>query len=98
MIFKMQSCGGCKTCAIACSFKHTGEFNPAVSSIKILEKEDGLGFYVCLVDQTGTEDFVCDGCIEMDEPTCVQFCEKSDDLKNILNEYVNETRLKKECK
>jgi len=36
MIFEMASCGGCRTCEMACSFKHAGEFVPAISSIKIL--------------------------------------------------------------
>jgi Fe-S-cluster-containing dehydrogenase component len=88
VIFEMPSCGGCQTCAIACSFKHTGKFNPSVSSIKILEKEDGLGFYVRLIDTAGPHGFVCDGCVDLKEPMCVQFCEKSEDLKKILQNFL----------
>jgi Fe-S-cluster-containing hydrogenase component 2 len=87
MIFEMASCGGCKTCEIACSFKHTGEFKPTVSSIKILDKEDGLGFCVCLIDGGTEKDNVCDGCKDLDEPICLQYCEKSEDLKEILEKF-----------
>lgn len=87
--FEMPSCGGCRTCEIACSFKHTGEFNPSVSSIKIIEKEDGLGFCVCLTDKSGERRQICDGCIDIDEPMCLQYCEKKEDLIIILQEFTD---------
>jgi Fe-S-cluster-containing hydrogenase component 2 len=93
LIFEMPSCGGCQTCAIACSFKHTGEFNASVSSIKILEKEDGLGFCVHLIDMAGPNEFVCDGCADLNEPMCLQFCEKSEDLKRILQNFFKKKKL-----
>ena len=68
MIFDMASCGGCRTCEMACSFKHTGEFIPAISSIKILDKEDELGFLVSLVEEGDGQSMGCDGCTEIDEP------------------------------
>ena len=92
MIFEMPSCGGCKTCEMACSYKHSGEFKPDVSSIQILEKEDELGYSVLIVEKDMDEGKACDNCIEQDIPLCVRFCEKSDDLKGILEEYRKKAR------
>lgn len=89
MIFKMPSCGGCRTCEIACSFKHTGEFVPSISSIRILDREDELGFDVRLIEKNKEKAKACDGCLGISEPLCLQYCEKYDDLKNILEEFLN---------
>jgi Fe-S-cluster-containing hydrogenase component 2 len=94
VVFKMSGCGGCRTCEIACSFKHTGEFIPAASSIKILDREDGLGFDVCLIDESGEKSNACDGCLELDEPMCLQYCEKREDLKKILQEFLEKSEPK----
>ena len=61
MIVSMASCGGFRTCEAACSFRHTGEFAPSRSSIKILEKKDCPGFEAMLVDDARAQNFVCDG-------------------------------------
>ena len=73
---------------MACSFKHTGEFKPTVSSIKILDKEDGLGFCVCLIESSTEKGIACDGCVDLDEPLCLHYCEKSEDLKEILQAFL----------
>jgi Fe-S-cluster-containing hydrogenase component 2 len=87
MIFEMPSCGGCKTCEMACSYKHSGEFKPEISSIKILEKENELGYSVLIVETDADEKRACDNCNEQVIPLCVQFCEKSEDLIEILELY-----------
>ena len=94
MIFEMDSCGGCRTCEIACSFKHTGEFIPAISSIKILDKEDELGFCVSLIEESSGRSRACDGCEELDEPMCLQYCIKDKDLKKILQEFMEKSKSK----
>jgi len=80
----MPSCGGCRTCEMACSFHHTGEYNPSVSSIKILEKDSGAGFLVLLLEDKGTDGFACDRCQGLDTPLCLQVCREEDDLARIL--------------
>lgn len=95
MIFDMVSCGGCRTCEIACSYKHTGEFKPAISSIKILSKEDELGYHVLLSEEGGPQSMACDGCPEHEMPLCVLFCEKGEDLKEILKEFVKKLESEK---
>lgn len=51
MKFDMPTCGACRTCEMGCSFKHEQEFNPSISSIKILDKEDGPGYTVWIVEE-----------------------------------------------
>ncbi len=87
MIFDMSSCGGCRTCEMACSFKHKEEFIPSVSSIKIIDKKQGAGFLVLLLEETGKEGIACDGCKELPVPMCMQYCRKDEDLKEILEKF-----------
>jgi Fe-S-cluster-containing dehydrogenase component len=90
MIFDMPSCGGCRTCEIACSFKQREEFIPTISSIKILEKEDGPGYLVFIAEEEGGPEITCDGCKELGVPMCMQYCPKSKDLEKILEEFMRE--------
>lgn len=90
MKFDMPSCGGCRTCEIACSFHHTGEFVPAVSSLKILEKGEGPGYLVMLKPEGDAEGYACDGCEGLDVPLCVEYCKEVDDLYKILREFAAE--------
>jgi Fe-S-cluster-containing hydrogenase component 2 len=84
MIFDMPSCGGCRTCELACSFHHTGEFIPSVSSLKVLDKEDGPGYRVLLISEDVGESIACDGCKKLDVPLCIEYCKEMDDLGKIL--------------
>lgn len=88
MIFEMPSCGACRTCEMACSFHHTLEFNPACSSLKILEKPGGDGFLVDLLEESGDGRQACDGCLGLDIPLCMQYCCQIDDLKNIIDIFL----------
>lgn len=86
MIFDMPTCGGCRTCEIACSYHHTGEFVPKVSSIKILNKEDGAGYRVLFIEEGDERGKACDGCADLDVPYCVQVCKEEEELKKMLRE------------
>jgi Fe-S-cluster-containing hydrogenase component 2 len=97
MKFDMTSCGGCRTCELACSFHHTGEFVPAVSSLKIVEKEKGPGYIVVLKEEGDEEGFACDGCDGLDIPLCVEYCREVDDLYKILREFDKEKSKEKEA-
>ena len=91
MIVKMSTCGGCRTCEMACSFHHIGEFNPAVSSIKIIEKEDESYFFVELLEKADDTIMACDGCRGLEVPLCMQYCCESDALAQILEQYTKKT-------
>jgi len=87
--FDMDLCGGCQTCEIACSFKHTGQFNHLVSSIEIIELKNKPGYGVCIYLKNSGERIKCDGCIDVDgDPLCVQYCHKPEDLKKMIDEVV----------
>ena len=88
--FDMPTCGGCRTCEMACSFHHTREFNPAVSSIKIVNLDGPTPFGVWLVREGEAAEVAsraCDFCRGLPEPLCLQFCRKRDELKAILEEF-----------
>ena len=84
IIFEMPECGGCRTCGLNCSFHHSQTFTPSLSSIKILGKEEGPGYRVSLVAEKNGMQMACDGCKDLDVPLCVEYCQESDDLMEIL--------------
>jgi carbon-monoxide dehydrogenase iron sulfur subunit len=61
-------CTGCRSCEIACSFHHTGEFIPSTSSINILLDRSTGEVEIQILD-------TCDGCLnESSPPLCIEFC------------------------
>lgn len=95
MIFELKDCGGCRTCAMACSYKFTGEFNYNNSAIQILEREDLNGFDVELVDDPDAP-YRCDGCVELDTPLCVQFCHFNEELTGFIQEILESEKYRTE--
>ena len=88
MLFDMPDCGGCRTCELACGFKHTGAFSHSASSLRVLDKEDRRGYTVELLEQSEGQRFACDGCQELDEPLCVQHCREAESLADMVREFV----------
>ncbi len=86
MKFDMRSCGGCRTCEIACSFHHGEEFNPAISSIRILDKVNEPGFIVVLVEENDGGSRACDFCRNEEVPLCVQYCKEKEELTKMIGE------------
>lgn len=87
MKFAMASCGGCRTCEMACSFHHTGKFIPALSSLKIIENEDDPGFSLVILERSDGQSIACDGCQDLEVPLCVQYCRESEDLDEMVKEF-----------
>lgn len=95
MDYTMAECAGCLTCEIACSYKHNKEFNHLISSIEIVELENEQGYKVRLIEDSSTGRIPCDGCLGLDdEPMCVSYCPKRQELKAILDQFITE-RIKK---
>jgi Fe-S-cluster-containing hydrogenase component 2 len=86
MIFDMPTCGGCRTCEIACSYHHLRAFAPSVSSIKILNKVDGIGYSVLFLEEDGESGRTCDGCSGLEIPYCVEVCKDAEELKKMLEQ------------
>ena len=87
MIFETEKCGGCRSCEMVCSYHHKGVFQPSISSIKILDTDDELGFRISLAEQDKGKCIACDECKGLDEPICVKYCREKDELKGILKEF-----------
>jgi Fe-S-cluster-containing hydrogenase component 2 len=94
----MDTCGGCRTCEIACSFHHSGEFNPSISSIKILDKSEGAGYDVLLLEEDSDAGRACDGCQDLDEPLCMEYCKEKEELQEMINRLMGKTGKKKDAK
>ncbi len=88
MKFDMPTCGACRTCEIACSYHHTGEFVPSLSSIKIHEKKSCGGFTVELLEEEGSQGKACDGCADQKEPLCMEVCKEKEALGEMINQVV----------
>jgi len=72
---------------MACSYMHTKEFSYLNSSIKIIDDEEGRGFYVWLSDKDDGKSKVCSGCKHVEIPYCVQYCKQKEELMEILKQY-----------
>ena len=67
---------------------------PAVSSLKIVEKDDGPGYAVLLKEVTDGDGPACDHCAGLDIPLCMEYCREYDDLYLILQKFkANEPRM-----
>lgn len=93
MIFDMPSCGGCRTCELACSYHHSGKFNYAYSSIRVIDKENEEGFRIELVEKRDGDRFACDACEGLKIPACVEYCKESDTLKKMIVLLTSDTNV-----
>jgi Fe-S-cluster-containing hydrogenase component 2 len=93
MIFEMPSCGGCRTCEMACSFKKVGQFQPQKSTIRILEKENFSGFLVSFIEGEANATVSCEDCKADEIPLCMVYCRKRDDLRVLLQKYLEKNQL-----
>lgn len=82
--FDMPTCGGCRTCEMACGFHHLGEFNPRASSLQVVDREDGPGYFVRIAAENNGQRMACDLCKGLVMPLCVEYCRELDDLYKIL--------------
>jgi len=90
MQYEMPSCGGCRTCEMACAFQLTGEFAPSQAAIHILEKTDVQGYVVTFTTPPGESTFPCGKCLNNATPLCLQYCEKRKDLIRLIKQGVSD--------
>lgn len=84
MIFEMVDCGGCKTCELACSYHHSGLFNPTLSSLRILSRLDNKPGYIIEILLPKEDVSGCDSCEGLEQPMCVQYCHQEADLLRMI--------------
>ncbi len=71
--FDTRLCTGCTTCEMACSYHHSGAFQPGISSIEVTgNPKEGfkISFYAVGQDERAA----CDGCQGLGEPLCLTYC------------------------
>jgi Fe-S-cluster-containing dehydrogenase component len=83
--FDTRTCTGCRTCEMACSFHHSGVFQPSISSIEIAGSPKE-GFRIVLHAAPHDDHRACDGCRELKDPLCVSCCPlvARDELKELI--------------
>jgi hypothetical protein len=66
--------------------------NFVIASIKIMNEEGEVSFHVWLAreeEMLNPEKIPCDGCKGIEESLGLQFCRNKEDLKRILDEFLN---------
>lgn len=90
--YRLENCGGCITCEMACSLKQTGQFNHQLSSIHIVRDEEQMENRVRLFFDSDLGRIPCNGCVDIDgDPMCVQYCHERMDLREIIHAFIQET-------
>lgn len=73
-VVEANSCTGCRTCEIACSYHHQKVFQPSIASIEIGEimgtLKCGITFYL----ENADGHLACDRCKGEDKPLCIKYC------------------------
>ena len=84
--FDTRTCTGCRTCEMACSFHHSGVFQPSISSIEITGSPKE-GFRILFYETTHDGHRACDGCPGLENPLCVAYCPlvAREELKELIN-------------
>ena len=86
----MPDCGGCRTCEIACSFHHTNEFNPSVSSISVIDKLDEAGYQISFAVKGAGRRIACDGCKDIEVPLCMRYCKEREKLGEMISKVLSQ--------
>jgi Fe-S-cluster-containing dehydrogenase component len=71
--FDTRLCTGCATCEMACSYHHSGCFQPSISSIEVTGNPKE-GFKISFYASPQDGHVACDGCRGLEEPLCLTFC------------------------
>jgi len=84
--FETETCAGCGTCEMACSFHHKKVFQPSISSLVIKNRPREFGFDAILYRESAEGHIGCDFCKGLPVPMCVQSCPSTlrDELDNLL--------------
>ena len=61
LVIKPEKCIGCRTCELACSFGHYGEFNPKYANVHVFEYEKAAVAIPMM-------------CLQCEEPSCMKVC------------------------
>jgi hypothetical protein len=53
-----------------------------------LDKDDGSGYVVSLVEKDGGRAKACDGCPGREVPFCVEYCKEDKELKEMIEDLL----------
>jgi Fe-S-cluster-containing hydrogenase component 2 len=89
--FERETCVGCRSCELACSFYHVKYFQRGISSIVITNVPNSLSHYLTIYRQSANNHIACDMCKGLEVPLCVQFCPATfrDELEKLLKAHLS---------
>jgi Fe-S-cluster-containing hydrogenase component 2 len=92
--FEAETCVGCRTCELACSFHHTRCFQRGVSSIDITSKPGDLNQLITFYRESISSRIACDMCKGLEVPLCIRFCPRTfrDELEKLLKAHLSAPR------
>lgn len=90
LMFDTETCVGCRSCELACSYHHEGIFRPSISSIAVLDKPEELGFALLLYAKSDDGRLSCDNCTGFNERFCVKYCSPlmKDELSSLIDKFL----------
>ena len=86
--FATQTCGGCRSCELACSFHHARIFQHGLSSIVITNtRKPMITFY----RESAEGHLACDRCQGLSVPLCFEFCPSGgrEELEELFRKHLS---------
>ena len=89
--FETETCGGCRSCELACSFHHMKNFQRGISSIVITDVPKSTNTNLTFYRESIDNRMACDMCKGLDVPLCIQFCSATyrDELEKLLRAHLS---------
>lgn len=91
---QVDTCGGCRSCELACSFHHTKLFQRSLSSMTVTSIPGKLDHAITFYRESAGGRIACDMCKGLETPLCVLFCSEGfrEELKKILEAHLSAPR------
>lgn len=92
--FEAETCTGCRTCELACSFHHVKNFERGISSLDITPVPNTLNHFLTFYRETADGHIACDMCKGIEVPLCVHFCPATfrEELDKLLKAHLSAPR------
>ena len=92
--FKVDACGGCRSCEMACAFHHMKVFQRHLSSLDVTTIPRTLEHTLTFYRESVDGHIACDMCKGLETPLCVVFCPEgfSGELERLLKAHLSAPR------
>lgn len=86
--FATETCGGCRSCELACSFHHMSLFKYGISSIVITNSPNPM---MTFYRESAEGHIACDKCQGLSTPLCFEFCpsDAREELEQLFHKHIS---------